>query len=98
MQKQGAEELDRHLKFKDGRKINTWLLHQGEDEVQCLSAAAPIDPEVGIVSFDDEQGAPIAILWHYSLHTNANFGLRFSADYPALENAITLNRPSNRVR
>lgn len=75
---------NRRLKFKDGREINTWLLHQGEADVQCLGAAAPIDPEVGILCFDDEHGAPIAILWHFSLHTNANFGPRFSADYPGV--------------
>lgn len=75
---------NRRLKFKDGREINTWLLHGGEADVQCLGAAAPVDPEVGIVCFDDEQGAPIAILWHFSLHTNANFGPRFSADYPGV--------------
>lgn len=75
---------NRRLKFKDGREINTWLLHQGEAEVQCLGAAAPVDPEVGILCFDDEQGAPIAILWHFSLHTNANFGTNFSADYPGV--------------
>lgn len=75
---------NRRLKFKDGRDINTWLLHQGEADIQCLGAAAPVDPEVGIICFDDEQGAPIAILWHFSLHTNANFGPRFSADYPGV--------------
>jgi hypothetical protein len=75
---------NRRLKFKDGREINTWLLQKGEEEVQCLGAAAPIDPEVGILCFDDAQGKPIAILWHYSLHTNANFGPRFSADYPGV--------------
>jgi len=75
---------NRRLKFKDGREINTWLLHRGEEEIQCLGAAAPVDPEVGILCFDDEQGVPIAILWHFSLHTNANFGPRFSADYPGV--------------
>jgi hypothetical protein len=75
---------NRRLKYKDGREINTWLLQRGEEEVQCLGAAAPIDPEVGIVCFDDEHGMPIAVLWHYSLHTNANFGPRFSADYPGV--------------
>ena len=83
---------NRRYKYKDGREINTWLLHAGEEEVQCLGSAAPIDPEVGILCFDDagspEQsrraGTPIAVLWHYSLHTNANFGPCFSADYPAV--------------
>ncbi|MEI8063157.1 MAG: hypothetical protein WCH84_03740, partial [Verrucomicrobiota bacterium] len=75
---------NRRLKYKDGREINTWLLHGGENEVQCLGSAAPIDPEVGILSFDDAQGVPIAMLWHYTVHTNANFGPRFSADYPGV--------------
>ena len=75
---------NRRLKYKDGREINTWLLNGGETDVQCLGSAAPIDPEVGILSFDDEQGVPIAILWHFTLHTNANFGPRFSADYPGV--------------
>ena len=75
---------NRRLKYKDGREINTWLLHSGEEQVQCLGSAAPIDPEVGILCFDDEQGAPIAVLWHYTLHTNSNFGPRFSADYPGV--------------
>ncbi|MGD0090973.1 MAG: hypothetical protein ABSE73_13730, partial [Planctomycetota bacterium] len=75
---------NRRLKFKDGRELNTWLLHKGEEEVQCLGSAGPVDPEVGILSFDDERGVPIAILWHYTLHTNANFGPRFSADYPGV--------------
>lgn len=75
---------NRRMKFKDGRELNTWLVHQGEETVQCLGSAGPIDPEIGIVCFDDEQGVPIAVLWHYTLHTNANFGTRFSADYPGV--------------
>lgn len=75
---------NRRYKFKDGRAINTWLLHGGEDDVQCLGSAAPVDPELGIFSFDDAQGTPIAILWHFTLHTNSNFGPNFSADYPGV--------------
>ncbi len=75
---------NRRLKYKDGREINTWNLHRGEEEVQCLGSAAPVDPEGGILCFDDERGVPIAVLWHYALHTNANFGKYFSADYPGV--------------
>lgn len=75
---------NRRLRFKDGRDINTWLLHKGEEEVQCLGTAGPVDPEVGILCFDDEHGAPIAVLWHFTLHTNTNFGTRLSADYPGV--------------
>jgi len=75
---------NRRLRFKDGREINTWLLHSGEDEVQCLGSAGPVDPEVGVLCFDGDDGAPIAVLWHFTLHTNSNFGPRFSADYPGV--------------
>ena len=75
---------NRRLRFKGGREINTWLLHRGEEELQCLGAAGPVDPEVGILCFDDAEGQPIAVLWHYTLHTNTNFGPRFSADYPGV--------------
>lgn len=75
---------NRRLKFKDGREVNTWLLHSGEEEAQCLGSAGPVDPEIGILCFDDERGVPIAVLWHYTLHTNTNFGKYFSADYPGV--------------
>jgi hypothetical protein len=75
---------NRRLRYKDGREINTWLLHCGEHDVQCLGAAGPVDPEVGILCFDGDDGRPIAVLWHFTLHTNTNFGKRFSADYPAV--------------
>lgn len=75
---------NRRFRFKDGRELNGWCLNRGEEDVQCLGTAAPIDPEVGALSFDGEDGAPIAILWHYTLHTNVYFGSRFSADYPAV--------------
>ncbi|MHC4606147.1 MAG: hypothetical protein ACYTAF_04350 [Planctomycetota bacterium] len=75
---------NRRLRYKDGREINTWLLHAGEEDVQCLGSAGVTDPEVGILCFDDENGKPIAVVWHYSLHTNSHFGTRFSADYPGV--------------
>ncbi len=75
---------NRRLRFKDGREINTWNLGRGEEELQCLGAAGPVDPELGVLCFDGEGGEPIAILWHFTLHTNTNFGRLFSADYPAV--------------
>ena len=75
---------NRRLKLKNGREINTWNLGQLPDNVQSLGSAAPVDPELGILCFDDEAGVPIAVLWHYTLHTNTNFGRYFSADYPGV--------------
>ncbi|MGD2175635.1 MAG: neutral/alkaline non-lysosomal ceramidase N-terminal domain-containing protein, partial [Candidatus Brocadiaceae bacterium] len=75
---------NRRLTFKDGRAINTWNLARADEEVQSVGAAGPIDPEIGILVFDDQSANPIAVLFHFSLHTNTNFGQRFSADYPAV--------------
>lgn len=75
---------NRRLRFKGGREIGTWLLQRGEEELQCLGSVAPVDPEIGIISFDDQHGVPIAILWHFALHTNTTAGNRFSADYPGV--------------
>jgi len=78
---------NRRFRLKDGRAINTWNLARVPDDVQCLGTAGPIDPEIGILCFDDQDGIPIAVLWHYTLHTNTNFGKYFSADYPAVVGA-----------
>lgn len=75
---------NRRLCFKDGREINTWLLDKGEEDVQCIGAAGPIDPEIGMVAFDDEQDNLVALLFQFTLHTNTNFGECFSADYPGV--------------
>lgn len=73
---------NRRLAFKDGRHVNTWLL--GNDcGVQSVGSAGPIDPEIGMLALDDSDGKLMALLFTFALHTNANFGPCFSADYPA---------------
>jgi len=75
---------NRRVVFKNGRAVNTWNLAQADESVQCLASAGPMDPEVGILAFDDEDGKLLGVLFHFALHTNTNFGARFSADYPAV--------------
>ena len=75
---------NRRYRYKDGREINTWLLNSGEDDLQCVGAAGPIDPEIGGLAFDDRQGRLRGLLFCFTLHANANFGDRFSGDYPAV--------------
>jgi len=75
---------NRRLRYKDGRQLNTWLLHNGEAQVQAIGAAGPIDPEVGILGFVGLDGTMLAVLYQYALHANAHFGIRFSGDYPAV--------------
>ncbi|MEI7437067.1 MAG: hypothetical protein WCL16_09725 [bacterium] len=73
----------RRIRFKSGLDFNTWNLGQ-TDDTQSLGYASHTDPEVGALCFDGRDGKPVAILWTFACHTNANFGPCFSADYPAV--------------
>jgi hypothetical protein len=76
---------NRRVVFKNGHTINTWNLDSaGEDLGQSLGSEGPVDPELGILAFDDPSGRPTAVLFHYTLHTNVNFGSYLSADYPGV--------------
>jgi len=75
---------NRRLRYKDGREINTWLLDNGENDLQCVGAAGPIDPEIGMLAFDDEAGNLQAVLFQFSLHANARWDGKLSAEYPAV--------------
>lgn len=75
--------LNRRLRFKDGRELNNWLIDRGED-IQCVGTAGPVDPEIGILSFEDREGRLIAVLFNFALHLTTHFGEEFSADYPAV--------------
>lgn len=86
---------NRRLLLKDGRAINTWNLANA-GEVQCLGSAGPVDPEVGILALEDDGGL-VAVLFHYALHANVNFGPCFSADYPAVVAARLRERFGPRV-
>jgi ribosomal protein S18 acetylase RimI-like enzyme len=72
------------VRFKSGRHVNTWLLDRAAGEGQSVGAAAPIDPEVGVLALDDRQGRLKGVLYNYALHVNAHFGDRYSADYPGV--------------
>lgn len=74
----------RRIRYKDGTERNAWMLPRGSGGVQSIGYASIADPEVNLLCFDDDSGRPIAIVWSFACHTNANFGPRFSADYPAV--------------
>jgi len=73
---------NRRIILKDGRAINTW--NQENINVQTLGSEGPIDPEIGILFFETIEGEPICLMFHFSLHTNANFSSYFSSDYPGV--------------
>jgi len=75
---------NRRVSFKDGHAINTWNLARSREDVQSVGSSGPVDPEIGILSFDDARGNLLAVLFHFTLHAETNFGPRFSGDYPAV--------------
>jgi len=75
---------NRRVRFKDGRHVNTWLLRNHvNSELQAVCSAGPVDPEVGMLAFDGPDGKLLAVLYHFTLHANTDFGPQLSADYPA---------------
>ena len=78
-------QRNRRIRFKDGRHINTWLLGNVTNTgPQAVCTAGPVDPEVGMLAFDDLDGNLLGVLYHFTLHANSDFGPKFSADYPGV--------------
>ncbi|MFA5645550.1 MAG: hypothetical protein WDA18_04255 [Candidatus Ratteibacteria bacterium] len=75
---------NRRIMLKNGSTVNTWNLGEVSEELQFTGMAGPIDPEIGIFSFEDYSGQLLAVMFHFTLHTNSNFGQKFSGDYPAV--------------
>jgi hypothetical protein len=73
---------NRRIVLKDKRAINTWNIEN--INIQTLGSEGPIDPEIGILFFESMEGNPICLIFHFSLHTNANFSQYFSSDYPGI--------------
>lgn len=75
---------NRRYRFKGGVEVNAWNVPHGAPPSQCLATAAAIDPEVGLLAFEDRRDRVVAALFYFALHANADFGPFFSGDYPAV--------------
>ena len=76
---------NRRIRFKDGRQVNAWLLRNHVNgDLQSVCTAAPVDPEVGMLAFDTLDGELLAVMYHFTLHANSDFGPELSADYPGI--------------
>jgi hypothetical protein len=54
----------------------------GKLNPKIVRPAGPIDPDVGVVFFEDDSGAALAGYVNYALHLDTVGGLEISADYP----------------
>jgi len=83
MLKHGVGEEDRvafnrRFYLRDG----TVRFNAGKMNPNIVRPAGPIDPEVGLVRFEDADGAPRALLTVYALHLDTVGGTEYAADYP----------------
>lgn len=70
--------FNRRFVMRDG-SARTWM---SLDNPEVIRPAGPIDPEIGIVSLNDESGQPLGILSNFALHLDTVGGMKWSADYP----------------
>ncbi len=70
--------FNRRYKMKDG----TVQTNPGYKNPNIIEPAGPIDPEVGIISFTNENGKLKALYVNYSCHLDCVGGTEISADYP----------------
>jgi hypothetical protein len=55
---------------------------------RIVRPAGPIDPDVGVVTFDDDGGALLATLVNFAIHLDTMGGAKPSADFPFQVNAL----------
>jgi len=70
--------FNRRFLMKDG-SVRTWAK---VDTPGAIRPAGPIDPEIGIVRFDDADGKPRGLLSSFALHLDTVGGTEYSADFP----------------
>lgn len=80
--REDSVSFNRRFVMKDG----TVQTNPGKAEPKLLREidrpAGPIDPQVGVVTFDGADGAALATLVNFSLHLDTMGGNRPSADFP----------------
>lgn len=73
---------NRRLKMKDGTEVDmrrAYAMPRDEE----VASVGPIDPQVGLLRLDREDGTPLAVLYNFACHPIMNMpSLGSSADYP----------------
>lgn len=79
---------NRRVTLKDGSQVDmrrAYSLAWDRD----IAAVGPIDPEVGLVRIDREDGRPLAVLYHFACHPIMNPPSKgSSADFPGSASAL----------
>lgn len=79
---------NRRLKMKDGSEVDmrrAYSLPRDED----VAGVGPIDPQVGLLRLDREDGKPLAVLYNFACHPIMNPpGTGNSADFPGFASKV----------
>ena len=79
---------NRRLKMKDGSEVDmrrTYSMPRDED----VAAVGPIDPQIGLLRLDREDGKPLAVLYNFACHPIMNPpSTGNSADYPGFASKV----------
>ena len=79
---------NRRLKMKDGSEVDmrrAYSMPRDED----VASVGPIDPQVGLVRLDREDGRPLAVIYNFACHPIMNPPSKGnSADYPGFASKI----------
>jgi hypothetical protein len=78
--------FNRLIEREDGHARESWFSdEQYTSENPERIPFGPVDPEVGVIRIDDEQGQPRVILMNYACHADiVCFNYAVSADYPGV--------------
>ncbi len=79
---------NRRLKMKDGTEVDmrrAYSMPRDED----VAGVGPIDPQIGLLRLDREDGRPLAVLYHFACHPIMNPPSKGnSADYPGFASKV----------
>ena len=79
---------NRRLLLKDGTQVDmrrAYSLPRDED----IASVGPIEPQVGLVRLDREDGRPLAVIYHFACHPIMNPPSKGnSADFPGVASAV----------
>ncbi|MBV4355905.1 neutral/alkaline non-lysosomal ceramidase N-terminal domain-containing protein [Pinibacter aurantiacus] len=78
--------FNRLIEREDGHARESWFSDsEYTSENPERIPFGPVDPEVGVIKIEDEQGQPLAILMNYAMHADiVCFNYAVSADYPGV--------------